>query len=206
MKQMKLPIPFFPQTTPLNCGPAALKMVLTYFDANPEIEIIEEKTGIKEGKGVSTIQIGTATALLGFKAAFYSKHVYFNKENLKLEFYQKYLDIAAHAEKLVSDAKKAGVIVEEKTISQKELLDFVTEKSIPIILLDWNIIKGVPEKGYQGHFVPIVGYDEENVFVHNHGLNQPKEFMPISRDVFEKARKAQGTDEDVVIIYRKENL
>jgi len=200
---MKLEIPFFKQTTRLNCGPSALRMILAYFGKDPGMEILEEKTGIKKGKGTYTIQMATAATSLGHRTDFYSKHVLSNEENLKLDFYAKYGDIAENSKKLVEDAKMAGVNIQEKILSLEELLGFVTKDSIPIVLIDWNIVTSRMEKGYQGHFSPIVGYDSQNVYVHNHGLNNPQEFMPIERAVFDKARKVAGTDEDIVIIYKK---
>ena len=201
---MKLKIPFFKQTNPLNCGPSALRMVLAYFGRNFGIEILEERTGIKEGKGISTIQIATAVASLEYKTDFYSKHILFNEEHLNLDFYKKYGDIdnLEQSKKLVEEAKMVGVNVQEKTLSLEELLVFVTKDSVPIVLLDWNIVRGNKEKGYQGHFVPIVGYDRKNVYVHNHGFNNPQKFLSITKSIFDKARKAEGTDEDMVVIYR----
>ena len=53
--------------------------------------------------------------------------------------------------------------------------------------------KGTPE--FIGHFVPIVGYDGENIYVHNHGFHNPKAFLPIKRELFEetglKSRSAE---------------
>jgi uncharacterized protein YvpB len=201
---MKLEVPFYKQTTPLNCGPVALRMVLLYFGKAIDIKLLEEKTGIKKGKGISTIQIATAAAALGYKTNFYSKSILFNEEYLKLDFYKKYSDMNLDLSKrLVEKAKKAGVNIQERTLSLEKILKFVSKNSIPIVLLDWNIVKGKKEKGYHGHFVPVVGYNNQNVYVHNHGLNNPQEFMPISRKVFNEARKAKGTDEDIIIIHRK---
>ncbi len=200
---MKLEVPFYKQTTKLNCGPAALRMVIVYFEQDLGLEILEQRTGIKEGKGISTIQIATAAALSGYKTNFFSKHIYFNEENLKLEFYQKYSEAVQQSKQVVEDAKNAGVEMEERGVSLEELLRNVTHNNVPIILLDWNIVKGTREKGYQGHFVPIVGYDESNVYVHNHGSDNPEPFLSIKNDIFEEARKAEGTDEDIIIIHRK---
>ena len=199
---MKLRVPFFKQTTSLNCGPAALRMVLAYFGKDRRIRDLEQRAGIKKGKGISTIQIATAAASFGHRTDFYSKHILFDKKNLKLEFYKKYADVnlIEHSKKLVKDAKKAGVNVQEKTLSLESILNFTTKDSIPIVLLDWNLVKG--KKGYQGHFVPVVGYDEKNVYVHNHGTHNPQEFMSIKRQIFDEARKADGTDEDIAVIYR----
>ncbi len=102
---------------------------------------------------------------------------------------------------LVQIAKKAGVRIEERLFSLEELLCHLTEDSIPTVLIDWNVVK--ERRGYQGHFVPLVGYDEKNVYVHNHGLEDTKPFFSIDKTKFDKARKAQGADEDIVIVYRK---
>lgn len=201
---MKLQVPFFPQTTIVNCGPSALRMALAFLDKDPGLETPEDKCGIKEGKGVFTIQLAIAAASLGYKAEFYSKQISFNRENLKLEFYQKYADLADQSNKRVELAKSLGVHVEEKILDLDYILSRVNNNELPIILLDWNIVKA-KDKGYQGHFVPIVGYDEENIYVHNHSFLNPEPFLAIKKDIFETARKAAGTDEDIVIISRRSN-
>jgi len=201
---MKLNVPFYKQTTPLNCGPSALRMVLAYLDKDLGLEILEEKIGVKEGKGVSTIRLAIASASLGYKTDFYSKHILFNEKNVNLDYYKQYGDMnLRESEILIKKAKEEGVNIQEKSLSLEELLEMVKEKSVPIILLDWNIVLGKKEEGYQGHFVPIVGHDNENVYVHNHGFKNTKAFFPIDKSLFDKARRAKGTDEDIVVIYAK---
>lgn len=191
---MRLEIPFFKQTSPQNCGPTALRMVLAYFGKDEGVDILETRTGIKKGKGSFAIQIAVAAAVSGYTADFYSKHILFNEEKFSCLWSSERL-------KWMVDAKAAGVNIQEKTLSLEELLGYVKKDSIPIILLDWNTVKSRKEKGYQGHFVPVVGFDEQNVYVHSHGLNEPKEFMPITRNIFDKARKEAY--EDTVIVYKK---
>jgi len=201
---MKLNVPFFKQTTPLNCGPVALQMILSYFGDKTDLKIIEEKTGIKKGRCISTIQIAIASVSLGYKTNYFSKHIGFNPEHLKQEFYKKYGNLSEErSDRLNEEAQNAGVVIQEKIISLNELLSFITPNSIPIVLLDWNILLGKSEKGYHGHFVPVVGYDNKNVIIHNHGLNNPKEFLEIEKSLFDSARKAEGTDQDFLIVYRK---
>jgi hypothetical protein len=202
---MRLAIPFFRQTSKLNCGVAALRMVLAYFGKCYEAKVLEARIGIKEGKGISTIQIEIAAASLGYRADFYSKHILFRKENMKHEFYQKYRDIDLEkSKKLLEDAKSAGVNIQEKALSLKEILESVTKDSVPIVLIDRNVVKARRENGYQGHFVPIVGFDEKNVYIHNSELDDSQEFVLVQKRTFDEARKAEGTDEDVVIIHRKQ--
>jgi len=201
---MKVEVPFFKQTTSLNCGPTALRMVLAYFGRDEGIKELEKRTGINEGKALSTIQLATAAASLGHKADFYSKNIFFNEENLKHDYYKNYSDMdLKQSENLVKDAKSEGVKVKERILSIGEILKFVNEDSIPIALLDWNIVKFRKEKGYLGHFVPIVGHDNKNVYVHDPDPEKGTgEFIKISREVFDQSRKSSGTDEDIVIIYR----
>ncbi len=198
---MKLNIPFYNQTTPLNCGPTALKCVFSYFGKEIDLSFIEEKAGIKPEKGVGTIQLAIASASLGFKTELYSKEMGFNKKNLNLDFYKKYNSLNQEfTEELILKAKSLNIKLQEKTLALQNLLNFLTTNSVPIVLIDWNQI--VNKKGYQGHFVPIVGYDENNVYIHNVASQLEGKFIKISRKIFDKARKSKGTDEDVLVILK----
>ncbi len=201
---MKLEVPFYGQTTAVNCGPVALQMVFSYFGKNYDISLIEEKVGIKEGKGISTISLAIASAELGFKTEFFTKHLLFQESHLKKPYYQKYSSMSLEiSKKLAEEAKNKGVKLYEKTISLEELLSKIKPESIPIALIDWNTLKKKSEKGYQGHFVPVVGYDKENVYFHNQGFSETAPFFKVGKNIFDKARKSDGTDEDIVVIHKK---
>src|SRR3989344_133521 len=64
-----------------------------------------------------------------------------------------------------------------------KLLSMITMDSLAIILLDWHVIIDKIEKSYQGHFVPIIGYDQDNVYVHNQDNNNPQEFVKIKKSL-----------------------
>jgi uncharacterized protein YvpB len=201
---MKIDVPFFQQTTKINCGPTTLKMALAYLGKNLDVKVIEEKVGIKEGAGVSTLKLAISSRNLGYDVDFFSKHLGFDEKNQELDYYKKHNDVNVdESQKLVEDAIELGINVHEKTLSLENILSFITEKSLPIVLLDWNVVNGQEEKGYQGHFVPIIGHDEKNIYVHNPSFTTPQESQSMRREIFDKARKSQGTDEDVVVIYRK---
>ncbi|MEX0877393.1 MAG: peptidase C39 family protein [Candidatus Spechtbacterales bacterium] len=196
-------VPFFKQTTPLNCGPSVLRMAVAYFDKDLGIDVFEKATGTKEGKSLSTIQIAIAAASLGYGVDFYSTHPVFNPENEELDYYQKYSDSdRGSSEERLERAKENNVSVHEQSLELDELLGFLGDNSIPIVLLNWSIVKG-EDAGYQGHFVPVVDYDENNVYIHNSGFLDGSANMPIKREVFDKARKSKGTDEDVVVVFKK---
>ena len=177
-------------------------MAITFLDKDPGIEILEKETNIDEGKGTNTIQLAVASASLGYKTSLFTLNLSYTEDHKDFDFNKRYNSMTSEKfDRLFQKAKELGVCMEEKSLSQEELLSFVTENSLPIILLDFNVIKG--KEGYHGHFVPIVGHDEENVYIHNHGRKDTQEFMPIKRDLFEKARKAKGTDEDILVVYGK---
>lgn len=201
---MKLDVPFYPQTTGLNCGPTNLKMVYAYFGMDKGIEYFEEAMAIEEGKGVASSSILLAAAK-DFDVRFYSKSVYFDTNLMDLEFYKKFGSDVDKANKDLENARKLGAQINEKTMSLGDLLSFVTETSIPIILLDWTVIEPKKGQGYQGHFVTVVGYDKDNVLIHNPSFNSPKEYQSIPKELFDEARKSRGTDEDIVVIFHKKD-
>ena len=179
-------------------------MVLEYFGKEYGLKFLEERCNLEEGLAVWTTDIATAAASLGYGVEFYSKHVSFNPKNLELDYYKESAKCDwSGSEERHSRATNAGVKITEKSLSLEEVLNYVGGDSIPIVLLDWDIVGENGEKGYLGHFVPIVGYDEKNVYVHNQSLRGGVEFMAIERELFDKSRKSQGTDEDLIVIYRK---
>ena len=55
---------------------------------------------------------------------------------------------------------------------------------------------------FQGHFILVVGCDEAAKKIIYHNPSRPQGPSDISFDVFDLARKAHGTDEDVIYLYR----
>src|SRR3989338_8673562 len=192
---MKLAIPFFRQTTILNCGPAALKMVLSYFGNGADLSALEKECGMKNGKAIDTIQIATAAAKRGYTVEFYSTSVGFNQKNMRFDFYKKYADTSGEK---VEDARSAGVKIYEESLSLDDLQSKLSKNVAAIVLLNWNRVLGKP--GFQGHFVPVVGYDRDKIYVHDPG---GKPHVAINLEVFRKSWESEGTDKDVIFIGQK---
>jgi len=200
---MKLKVPFYEQTTEQNCGPVALKMVLEFLGERFSVEELEKAANTKEKEAVFTIQLAIAAKRPGFNVDFYSKNLKLNEENLNLEFYKKNTSLVSKdINKFLREAEKLGVKLHERAVNREEITSFISKDSVPIIILDWSIITEKPEKGFVGHFVPIVGYNKDSFYVHNHGFINPKPFLQIKKETFEKARKSLGTDEDILVIQK----
>ncbi len=103
---------------------------------------------------------------------------------------------------MIEESKSAGVQLFEKQLELKEIEEKISENCVSFVLLNWNIILGGSEDKYNGHFVPITGYDDEYIYVNNSGPYLPEKDLKIKKKVFEKARRSNGTDEDIVFVSR----
>ncbi len=200
---MKLEIPCYEQASTFDCGVVSLKMIFDYFQSGISLEEIQKFANVKENKGATIIQLAIAAKKLGFDTSLYSIDEEFDETNLELEFYKENADLELYKNinKLLAEMKSLGVSLVVGELKLDKLLSMLSKDSMLLILLDFNVIRG--EEGYRGHFVPIVGYDDENVYVHNFGKEFVEPNLAIKRDVFDKARKAKGTDQDLLVIRGK---
>jgi len=202
---MRIDVPFYVQE-PKECGPTALRMVLAYFGEEYAVEELAKLAETGETGNTWTVGLAKASAELGFPTKYFSKIIGFNPENFGLDYYKKETESESESEKLVEHLNERcinlGVKRTEKSLSLDEVLSCLSEDSVPILLINWNIIKG--KEGYQGHIVPLVGYDEERVYIHQPDPKiKAQAFFPIERQIFDKARKSDGTDEDIVVVHKK---
>jgi len=199
---MKISVPFYKSKIDTDCGPLALIMALAHLGERHTFKEISEKERQIDTGLVWSVGIARASKVLGFPTKFVST-TNFSHEESDIDYYKKYSHDKAKIvlKELSEEIKKIGVEVQERNMTLKELLSYVSENSIPIVLVNWYVIAG--KDGFSGHFLSVSGYDEENVYVHNPGLASAMPHLPIKRDVFLRAWESKGTDKDTVIIYRK---
>ncbi len=199
---MKLEVPFYESVKDTDCGPLALRMALGYLGEDHDFDTLAALERQLDTGLVWTVGIARAAKKLGFLTHFISTSN-FNPEEDDIAYYKKYSHDKGMLvlKELTDEVKEFGVKVFEKDMPLEELLSFVTEESIPIVLLNWSLVRG--RTGYNGHFVPITGYDDEFVYVHNPGLKDPTKHLPIARALFLKAWESEGTDKDTVVLYMK---
>jgi len=198
---MKIPVPFYESEKDTDCGPLALKMALEYLGkTHNKAELAKQEKQLDTGL-VWSVGIARAAKKLGFKVKFVSTSNFSHEENI--DYYKKYANDKGKIvlEELKKEIKKINVEVIEKDMPLDELLSYVNVESIPIVLINWYVVAG--KQGFSGHFVPVTGYDAENVYIHNPGLANPKPFMKISREIFKKAWESKGTDKDTIIVFSK---
>jgi len=202
---MKLKVPFYKAKKDVDCGPLALKMVLEYFGEKYSIDELSKLEKRLDAGTVWSAGIARAAKKLGFDVKIISTSN-FDLEEDDIEYYKKYANNKGKIilKELIEELKGLGVKIQEKDMSLNELLIFVSKDSIPIVLINWYVLTG--KEGFNGHFLPITGYDEENIYVHNPGLASAMPYLAIKKDLFTKAWESKGTDKDTIIIYRKQNI
>ncbi|HLC85663.1 MAG TPA: peptidase C39 family protein [Candidatus Nanoarchaeia archaeon] len=200
---MLLKVPFYVQGHN-ECGPASLQMVLEFLGFKKEREEIKKLLD-SESKGATwTIDLARAATKLGFKVEFYSTSLDVNTENFELDYYKKETDslqsVQSKLRNIIDECKKNGVSLQEKSLKLNEILSRIDNNCLAIALIDWGKIAGT--EGYIGHIVPIIGYDEECVYIHQPGPKNPEANYKVKKELFDVARKARGTDEDILFICR----
>lgn len=199
-------IPFYIQGVN-ECGPVTLQMVLEFLGEKHDKEEIKQLIDSFSTGATMTIGLANAAAKLGFKTEFFSACLGFNPDHIALEYYKQLTDGAKSEEEIVNllreECAKNGVIMKEESLTLNEITEKISEKCAAFILLDWGKVRKT--ESYIGHFVPIVGFDENNVYIHQPGSPATAN-QPLPRELFEIARKAKGTDEDIVFIHRKQAI
>ncbi len=200
---MKLNINLVNQDNSNSCGQVALKVVCDYFGKEISIEKLKEIT-YPDSSGV-TWSLGLVLAVLnlGFKADFYSKVIGLDESLFELDYYKENMDKIDEVKNKVdffeTEIAKLGGNLFEKTLELDDLLSKVTEKCLCIALVDWGVVDNRDKNFF--HYVVISGYDESYVYVHD-GSKEKQTHFPIKRDIFDKARKIKGTDEDLIFIHK----
>ena len=198
---MKFDVPYFKSKTDTDCGPLALKMVMAYLGKNISVEeISKEEKQLKSGM-VWASGIARASKIFGFNTKIISTSN-FDLEDDDINYYNQHTDEKGKKilRELNKEIKKLGVEIIEKDISLEELLSYLTKDSIPIVLVNWFVLAGI--EGYSGHFLPVTGYDSENIYVHNPGIASAKAYLPLKRELFLKAWESKGTDKEVIMVSR----
>lgn len=182
-------IPFMTQTSAMDCGPTALAMALGFYTQaegqdEPLSSVMKQVSQTIYGEGTSKngqdVRNNTAITSLRLALAakkimsantsasfslkdvlFYSTSLTLDPSNMELPFYYNFADIQTldESNKLLEEAKSAGIILHERCISLSEILDFLRMQRVAIVLVDMNVIysilEGRPYQGFTGHFLVV---------------------------------------------------
>jgi hypothetical protein len=205
-------IPFYENDGDGNqCLQVASRSVIKHFlDKDYSLEKLDKLTGRKANLWTYTPQIASVLHDVGLKIKYYSKEAlepFLGGEDYLREHYGK------DADKILKFTDVPVVIkfienlltydiFEKRKISISSIEKEVKKGYLPIVLIDNNVIAG-KNNFYQGHAVVITGFDNETVYYHDSGPNNPTPNKQIDKKTFVKAMDANGTDNDCIIVFGK---
>jgi len=207
--KMKIGVPFYKNDGDGNqCMQVAMKCVLDHFlGKNLSLKHLDELTGRKEGYWTYTSQIVSVLDDLDLDVKFYSREPLggiLGGEDFIRKTYGvdadkilKFTDLPV----VIESVKKLMKfnIFEKKLLDFKEIEEHIIKGNVPLILIDHYIIEEKEGK-YNGHFVVLTGFDEENVCYHESGPRNPEPHKKVTKEKFIRAWNAKPTDNDVVIV------
>ncbi len=209
---MFLPVPFYENKGDGNqCMQVAMKSVLKYFlDKDFSLDELDRLSDRKNGFWTSTPQVANVLYELGLKVIYYSSsdlnfflrgesffREHFGRDAEKILKFVDFPVVSFHVKKLLKYD-----IFERKKLSFNEIEFHIEQGHVPLMLFDYNKLVG-KEGFYQGHFVVVTGFDDQYIFYHESGPKDPEPNKKVLKSVFIDAWNANGTDNDVVIVYGK---
>ncbi|KAG4923338.1 hypothetical protein GLYMA_18G032000v4 [Glycine max] len=204
-------VPHINQIYTWDCGLACVLMVLKTIGVNNcDIPTLAELC-----RTTSIWTVDLAYLLQRFAVAFSYFTVTFGANpNYCIEsFYKEELpNDLVRVDLLFQKAMEAGIDIQCRSISAEEIsILILSGKYVAIALVDHNklshVLQDVPvpgvfsnNSGYTGHYVLICGYDAGADMFEIRDPGSSKKHKRISSKSLEEARKAFGTDEDLLLI------
>ena len=205
-----LEIPFYKNDeNGVQCLQVCMKSILKYLlDKDFSLEELDSLTYRKENYWTWTHQILKPLHELGLHVTYYSKgdlqDVLRGEEFIKEEFKEHAQTILQHTdiEAVVRSAKEALKLnlCQKQETTLKQLEEYLLQKYAVFVLVDANVLYQRNNTNFQGHFIMLTGFDEENIYYHESGPNNPKPNSKVSKEIFEQAFSALGTDRDCVVV------
>jgi ribosomal protein S18 acetylase RimI-like enzyme/predicted double-glycine peptidase len=189
-------VPWYRQTTDFTCGPAAAMMAMAALnpkiklDQELELAIWREATTIfmtSGHGGCHPVGLALAVAKRGFKA-----EVFINQQGpLFVESVrnpEKKQIIAAVHEHFLNSARKGGVAVRYKEMTQENIARWLTEGAMVLVLISTYRM----DYRKAPHWVTVCGIDEQCLYVHDPDPTEGEQsaldcqYLPIAREDFDK--------------------
>lgn len=186
------------------CVPAVVAMILAYFMPERQFTLqeVEKLCGYVPGKGTWKTQLLLSLNELGFQTQWIEEfdHRKFahnpegylatilDKEALDWQIKNSNLSLEAGR---IKQYLAKGLPLEHRKGTRQDIKDFLDNDWLVMLEVNENVIAGIP--GYLGHVVLVVGYDENNVTIHNpDGNNGNRPNQVITWELLEEAWKEFG--------------
>jgi ribosomal protein S18 acetylase RimI-like enzyme len=188
-------MPWFHQSTPFTCGPAALMMAMAGLDSTyqysqtEELQIWREATTIfmtSGHGGCHPLGLALAAQRRGFQV-----EVWINQrqplflDGVRSEAKKTTIEIVHHD--YVAQSAAAGIVVHYANIDQQAITGACDGGAVPIVLISTYRM----DRKKAPHWVAVSGYDERCFYVHDPDLEDVNrgpldcQYLPIAREDFD---------------------
>ncbi|MCW8194906.1 GNAT family N-acetyltransferase [Proteobacteria bacterium 005FR1] len=190
------PVPWYQQTTDFTCGPAAVMMGMAALNDSVkmsqelELDIWREATTIfmtSGHGGCHPVGLALAAARRGFKAeAWINQQGPLFVESVRTP--EKKQIISVVHEQFLKSAKKEGVAVRYRELTQKNIERWLSEGAIVIVLISTYRM----DYRKAPHWVTVSGIDDQCLYVHDPDPTEGEQialdcqYLPIARTDFDK--------------------
>jgi ABC-type bacteriocin/lantibiotic exporter with double-glycine peptidase domain len=177
--QMNLIVPYYTQTNLNECGFISAKMILEYFDIVVGVNEMRHRLGVIEDRPLLSTEILLLLHMYGLSSTLYSK-----TNVLNFDISPRYKSIL---DKNLIDIEKLNLNLIVKKVTISSIKSWINS-GIPIICL-----LNFPNRGL--HYVPVVGFDNNNIYIHD--FDTPN--IKISTDKFKILFENSKTDCDSIV-------
>lgn len=206
-------VPFYamPENDPGHCYQVAMRVVLEYFLHKPfSLDELDRLTGRKDDFWTWGAQVVSALDRLGLNVKYYSSvdiAPFLEGESFIRRAYPNVAEKAIQKTDMpvmISATRHAleKKLFEIKKCSMADLEEHLRKGHLIIVNLDMYVLYRI-KGNYGGHSLVLVGFDADNVYLHESNFTRNAAYKKVPKADFEAARAAEGIDFDVIIVEGK---
>lgn len=171
---------------------------------------LDKLTGRKKDFWTWTSQIVPVLHDLGLKVRYFSNsdlEPFLNGERYFKEHFGQDADKILKFTDMPKVLKSIRTLIkydlfEKKKITLEDIENYLNKGYLSLVLVDHNILMGKNDL-YQGHMVVVTGFTNSYIYYHESGPERPTLNKRVKRQTFYRAMTANGTDNDVVVVFGK---
>lgn len=225
--QVMIMVPHIVQKFRWDCGLACSQMVLRHLNKNADdFEAACKSLDITES--VWTIDLAHIMSHYGVRHLLCTITLGVDTTYSGKRFYKARFEAdERRVNSLFQRAHELNVSVEKRPVSLDEIKDHLLHQNVAIVLVDCNLLhclhcrnvrsaigcaggclgKCIAKiNSYQGHFIVICGYNAADRVIYYKNPASRKDHCVCTQETFDRARKAHGTDEDILFVYSEPSL
>jgi predicted double-glycine peptidase len=180
----KLDVPYYQQTHYATCGPAALMMVMKYWDASKDFSREMEMNIWKKARSLifkgATFQFGLSNSAkrLGFNSVIYQKAKISSYKNT----WKNLFDVFEFLYSAKIRISKIPIFYGKN--SMDVIIEALERKIPPLVFINLEPISG--ENIF--HWIVVTGVDKETVIFNDPDISEkPRKDVKVKKEIFEKA-------------------